>query len=381
MSVETLEILEPGLLTTVQDRGRYGYQRFGVPVSGAMDVFALRAANVLVGNPDGAAALETTVLGPKARFLADTWIAITGADLGPMLDSDPLPRWQTIQVSRDSLLSFEGAGDGMRSYVALAGGIDVPEVMGSRSTYLKLAIGGLEGRALAAGDMLSAMAHEPDQGFVERRLPPEIEPPSYGRSPEIRVVLGPQEEAFTPDGVATFFGSTYTISMDSDRMGYRLDGPVIEHASGPDIVSDGSPLGAVQVPGDGRPIILLADRGTTGGYAKIATVIGPDVDRLAQAMPGDTLTFRSIAVEEAHAIYRGQEGLLKAIVSVPAQPAPRQEPLGILVAGEAFEVLDESGQAIAHPDAATEADTGRSHRVRATVRGRTHEFQVDVSRE
>ena len=378
MSVETIEILEPGLLTTVQDRGRYGYQRFGVPVSGAMDVFALRAANALVGNGDEAAALETTVLGPKARFLADTWIAITGADLGPMLDNGPLPRWQAVQVSRNSVLSFEGAKDGMRSYVALAGGIDVPVVMGSRSTYLKLAIGGFDGRGLAAGDMLSALAIEEDRGFVERSLPTHVGPPSYGRSHEVRVVLGPQKQAFTPDGIATFFGSTYTISMDSDRMGYRLDGPGIEHASGPDIVSDGSPLGAVQVPGDGQPIILLADRGTTGGYAKIATVISPDVDRLGQAMPGDTLTFKSITMEEAHAIYREQEDLLEAIVSFSAQPAPRQERLGILVAGEAFEVLDGSGEAIAHPDAAIDTGTGRSHRVRATVRGRTHEFQVDV---
>ena len=243
MSIETLEIRDAGLLTTVQDTGRYGYQRFGVPVSGAMDVFALQAANILVGNDEGAAGLEMTVLGPRIRFLADTWIALTGGDLSPALDGEPLPLWRSAQVTKESVLSFQGARDGVRSYLTIAGGIDVPVVMGSRSTYIQGAIGGFEGRALKAGDRLHTLDQDPGAEFVERRLPEHLAVPSYGNIHQIRVVLGPQDQAFTSDGIATFLASKYTISIHSDRIGYRLEGPSIEHVSGPDIVSDGTPLG------------------------------------------------------------------------------------------------------------------------------------------
>ena len=377
MSVETLEILDSGLLTTVQDKGRYGYQRFGVPVSGAMDVFALRAANTLVGNDDGAAALEMTVLAPRVRFLADTWIAVAGADLSAVMDGDPLPVWQTVKVSTGSILSFHGSRDGMRAYLAVAGGIDVPVVMGSRSTYVPGAIGGLEGRMLRAGDVLYTLASEPAVGFVERRLPEHLEPPSYGHEHEIRVVLGPQDRAFTSDGIATFLGPGYSVSMDSDRMGSRMEGPPIEHASGPDIVSDGTPLGAVQVPGDGRPMVLLADRGTTGGYAKIATVIGPDISGLAHAMPGDTLTFKSVTVDEAHAILREQEAVLTAIRTGQAGMDSLAR-VSVLVEGEAFEVVEEGGETIAVSESIDEPASAQSRHVRATVDGHTYEFEVEV---
>ena len=376
MSVDALKILEPGLFTTVQDKGRYGYQRFGVPVSGAMDVFALRVANILVGNDDGAAGLEMTVVGPKITFLADTWIAVTGADLSPMLDDTPLPQWESVMVPKDSVLGFQGARDGMRSYLAVGGGIDVPVVMGSRSTYTKSGFGGLEGRALKAGDVLRTRATETGTPVVKRRLPHHLEPPLYGQEHEIRVVLGPQDKAFTQAGIATFLGSKYSVSMDSDRMGSRVDGPPIEHISGPDIVSDGTALGAVQIPGDGCPIILLADRGTTGGYTKIATAIGPDVDELAQAMPGDTVKFKSVTVEEAHAILEGQETLLRAIRTGSAAAASSAK-VSVLVEGEAFEVVSESGEAMALPDVGN-SPGGESHHVRATADGQTFEFDVEI---
>ncbi|MCI0439749.1 MAG: biotin-dependent carboxyltransferase family protein [Chloroflexi bacterium] len=367
MSVETLEIVEPGMLTTVQDIGRYGYQRFGVPVSGAMDTFALRAANLLVGNEDGAACLEITVLGPRVRFLADTWIALAGGDLTPTLDGEPVPMWKSVEVSSGSVLSSKGVRDGMRAYLAVAGGIDVPLVMESRSTYLKGAIGGLAGRALRARDVLSAL--EPRGPFVERSL---SDPPAYGHEHELRVVLGPQDDAFTQRGMDTFLGSKYTISMQSDRMGYRFDGPAIEHVKGPDIVSDGTPLGAAQVPGDGKPIVLLADRGTTGGYTKIATVISADISELAQAMPGDTVTFKAIEIEAAHDILRQQEERLDAIRSIGAP-----KPLSIVVEGEAFEVVDESGEAIVRSELG-EGGARWTHRAKATVGGHTYEFEVTV---
>ena len=379
MSTPTLEIKTPGIHTTVQDRGRYGYQRFGVPVSGAMDEFALRAANLLVGNDQGAACLEMTALGPGIKVLADTWIAVTGGDLSPKLNGDLIPRWQTVEVPAGGVLSFDEMRDGMRAYLAVAGGIDVPVVMGSRSTYISAGIGGLEGRALKAGDFLHTLPVDAEP--VTRRLPAGYEAPTYGEHHVIRVVFGPQHRAFSPESLGTFMTSKWIISMDSDRMGYRLEGPPIEHAAGPDIVSDGNPPGAIQVPGDGVPMVLLADRGTTGGYTKIATVITADLGRLAQAVPGQSLTFRSVTIEEAHEVLRKREATLIAIATQAATFSGSSTGLSVSVNGEAFEVEDDDGQPVAGPSLPGQPARARSQRARATVDGRTYEFDVEVRRE
>ncbi|MDP6402083.1 MAG: biotin-dependent carboxyltransferase family protein [SAR202 cluster bacterium] len=375
MSIETLEIKEPGLLTTVQDLGRYGYQRFGVPVSGAMDTFSLKTGNLLLGNDEGAAGLEMTVLGPRVRFLAETWIAITGANLSPALDGEPIPRWTAVKVPADCDLSFQGASDGMRSYLAVAGGIDVPVIMGSRSTYVKAALGGLEGRALKAGDVLRVL--EPGFEPVERGLPEHLSAPVYGHNHEIRVVLGPQDRAFTADGTKTFLGSVYTVSIQSDRMGYRLEGPAIESADGPDIVSDGIPFGAVQIPGDGRPIILLADRGTTGGYAKIATVVSSDLGRLSQAMPGDTITFKNVTVEESHRLLREQVEVLSSIHGKQPDLNDAGDESAALMDDGTVEVRTEEGDSIAFPKVTDGPGSGRGRQVRARVDGQDYEFEVE----
>lgn len=310
--MKAIEIVEPGLLATVQDLGRYGYQRYGVPVSGSMDQFALRAANLLVGNDEGAAGLEITLIGPRLRFLANAVIAVTGADLAPMLDEQSLPMWQAHEVYQGSTLSFAGIRDGVRSYLSIAGGIDVPVVLGSRSTFTRARIGGFDGRALAQGDTLSIREGVPtDLGRKRGMSPSRV--PVYGHSHNVRVVLGPQDDAFTPRGMETFLSATYTVTPQSDRVGYRLEGLRIEHVAGADIVSDGIPFGAVQVVGDGMPIILMADRGSTGGYTKIAAVISADLPSLAQAAPGDTIAFQSVTVEEAHLALREQEQLLREI--------------------------------------------------------------------
>ena len=375
MSVTTIEVVEAGLLTTVQDRGRHGFQRFGVPVSGALDEFALRVANLLVGNSEDAAALEITALGPKLRFPSGALASVTGADLSPEVNDEPLPQWRSVRISPGGELSFRGVRDGVRSYLAVAGGIDVPVVMGSRSTYLKGAIGGLEGRTLARGDVLGSLGMKPGEGRGERGLPEGIAAPIYGHENEIRVVLGPQDTAFTQDGIETFLGSQYTVSVHSDRMGCRLEGSTIEHLSGADIVSDGTALGSVQVPGDGQPIILLADRGTTGGYAKIATVIAADISRLAQAMPGDVLAFKAIAMEDARAAFRQQEEMLEALRD--GESTALSGTLGVVVEGQTFEVQNESGEPMTW--AATPDDTrSRTRLVTATVNGRSYEFEIDV---
>lgn len=315
--MEVIEVQNGGLFTTVQDMGRYGYQRYGVPVSGAMDQFALRVANLLVGNQEGAASLEITFIGPSLRLLSDAVIAITGGDLDPRANDRPLAMWRAVTVPGGSVLSFGGMRDGVRAYLAIAGGIDLPPVLGSRSTYTRSRIGGVEGRALKVGDRLGVAEESPRDGVEGKDLPHDLVP-TYGHTHLLRVVLGPQDDAFTPEGIHTFLSSTYTVTPQSDRTGYRLEGPRVQHKRSADIISDGIPFGAVQVTGDGMPIVLLADRGTTGGYAKIATVISVDIPRLAQAAPGDTIAFRGVTVAAAHRALRQQDAAIMRLRNAPS---------------------------------------------------------------
>lgn len=300
-----LEVLDGGLLTTVQDLGRTGYEQYGVPVAGAMDPFALRAANWLVGNPPDAAALEVTLAGPRLRATEKCLVAVTGADLGLRVNGWDLPPWMAVFVRQGWTIAFAGRESGCRAVLAVAGGIDVTPVMDSRSTYLSGGFGGFEGRALHRSDHVpvgSADFHLPGlagQTFPRRHIP------NYSDAPTVRVVLGPQDDYFTDEGVVTFLSEEYEISPTSDRMGCRLQGPRIAHKDATGIISDGIPLGAVQVPPDGQPIVMLADRQTTGGYPKIATVISADIPLLAQCVPGQSrVRFEAVSVKEAQASCR-----------------------------------------------------------------------------
>jgi antagonist of KipI len=306
--MDAIEVIDGGFFTTVQDLGRYGYQRYGVPVSGAMDLFALRAANLLVGNPRSAAALEVTLTGPRLRFLIDTVVAVVGADMEPRLDDWPIPMWRPVAASEGAVLTFGATRDGLRAYLAVAAGIDVPVVLGSRSTFPRAGLGGFQGRPIRIGDRLATRGDRLER--VEgRRFPTELIP-TYAHHHTIRVILGPQDDAFTAEGISTFFSATYVVTPKSDRIGCRLDGPPVTHKGSPDIISDGVPFGAVQIAGDGFPMILVADRGTTGGYAKLATVISADLPRLAQALPGDRMAFRAVSLHEAHRAVDEEEAVL-----------------------------------------------------------------------
>jgi biotin-dependent carboxylase-like uncharacterized protein len=253
-----------------------------------------------LGNEEGEAGLEVTLLGPTLKFSEDCWIAITGADLGARLNEEEAPLWETIPVESGDVLSFQSPRKGMRAYIAVAGEIEVPPVLGSKATYLRANLGGLEGRALAQGDRLNIKP----ASVRHRRLPREYMP-DYGLEP-IRVTLV-SAERFTPDGVKTFLSSEYRVHPESDRMGLRLQGPKIEHTRGADIISEPVCTGAVQVPGNGQPIVLLADRQTTGGYTKMATVISADLHKLGQAKPGETVSFEEISLEQAHLLWRETE--------------------------------------------------------------------------
>ena len=364
--MDVLEVLDGGMFTTVQDLGRYGYQRYGVPVSGAMDTFALRAANLMVGNREGDAGLEMTMAGPHLRFLDETVVAITGADLMPALDGKPVPVWQAVAVQKGAELQFHGIRDGVRAYLAIAGGVGVPPMLGSRSTYTRAKIGGLEGRALVHGDRIAVST---GMDRVEGRRFPQGASPRYGHTHRLRVTPGQQYDAFTEQGIETFLSSSYTVTPRSDRIGYRLEGSPIEHKAGADIVSDGIPLGAVQVTGDGMPIVLLSDRGTTGGYTKIATVISADIMRLAQAAPGDVVTFPRATLQEAHAALLEQESLIQEIRKGPSVVFARHR-LSIRVNDR--EYIAETGLSEAIETAA------ESKTLHASLHDETHTFTVEV---
>lgn len=298
-----LDILFPGFLTLIQDLGRPGYAKYGIPPSGAADAFAARAANLLVGNHTGDAVLEITMAGPVVRFRRDCLIAIAGADLAPRIDGVEVPGWTACAVRSGSVLEFDERRSGMRAYLAVAGGIQVTPVLGSRSTYARGGFGGLGGRALRSGDLLDVgTPSAPPARLAGRYLPPERRP-SYRPHPEIRVVLGPHQDRFPPTTLETFLSATYTVAPVSDRMGYRLLGPALERREPADILSIGMPLGGIQVPGDGQPIALMSDHQTTGGYPLIAVVASADLPLMAQLAPGDSLRFRAVSLDEARAAY------------------------------------------------------------------------------
>ncbi|CAO0820308.1 putative 5-oxoprolinase subunit C [Desulfarculales bacterium] len=301
------KMLGSGGLTSVQDQGRIGWLERGVPISGALDQYALLAANALVGNPPGAAALEITLLGPKLQVLSPTLAAVCGADLGFRVDGRPAPAWTPLALAPGQILSFRGPKDGARAVLAVSGGLAALPLLGSRSTY---ALGRL-GAPLQAGDILCALPGPlPPAGPA---LPRELRPvPS--RTIILRVLAGPNQEFFTPRGQETFLASTYLISSRADRRGVRLEGPVVElnPTSPSSIVSEPNLPGIVQVLPDGQPMVLLNEQ-TVGGYAKIATIISPDLELLARALPGDTVRFARLELAEAMDAVRRQAGQLREL--------------------------------------------------------------------
>lgn len=297
-----LTILSPGPLTTVQDSGRFGALGKGFSPGGAMDMDAMTVANLLVGNAPGVGVLEMTMLGITARFDCESVIALTGADMSARLNDRPIARYASVAVHPGDVLTMGAASRGMRAYLAVTGGFDLPLVMGSVSTNLKCALGGFQGRKLKTGDELPL--NQSGAPFLPRQVSP---PEDYPDCISLRVLLGPQDDAFTQKGIDTFLGCEYTVTDKADRMGIRLSGEIIESKNGVDILSDGIAAGSVQIPASGTPIIMMADRQTTGGYAKIATVISADLSRAAQARPGTRIRFARVTEAEAIRLRRDAE--------------------------------------------------------------------------
>ncbi|MGE6487030.1 biotin-dependent carboxyltransferase family protein [Paenisporosarcina sp. NPDC076898] len=309
-----LQIDKEGLQTTVQDLCRNGFQKYGVIASGVMDAYAHRLANIMVGNEETKATIEITLMGPQITFLADCLFALTGANLSPAIDGVPLKMWRPILARKGSKLTFGKPVSGCRTYMAVAGGIDVPEVMGSQSTYLRASIGGFNGRALQKGDVIPvAFAPQHVQGFIERlakdvKETPFVQAewtlnsdaiPIYEKAATVRVTEGRQAYLFAEKSQNDFLEQAYQSTSDSDRMGYRLKGLELTLKEPKELLSEAVSFGSIQVPPDGQPIILMADRQTTGGYPKIGTVVTVDLPKVSQLKPGEKIRFEKISLEEA----------------------------------------------------------------------------------
>jgi biotin-dependent carboxylase-like uncharacterized protein len=307
VGVNTFEVLSPGIMSTVQDLGRFGCARYGVAASGALDGFAVRVGNLLVGNPENAAVVETTLMGLRIKAVRDAVVAVTGGDLQARKGSEPLAVWRSHLVREGETISFSGPTSGFRSYLAVAGGIHAATVMGSRSTNLASGFGGFQGRPLRKGDILAVEPVKDAVCFADRCFMPEAVP-FYSSPWHLRIVWGPQDDHFSEEGRQTFVTAAFTVSPNSDRTGIRLQGPVVTRKPGMEesIISEGILSGAIQIPGDGQPIIILGET-ASGGYRKIATVISADLPLLGQITPGDEVAFEAVAMDAAVQALREME--------------------------------------------------------------------------
>jgi antagonist of KipI len=307
----TISVIKPGLFTTVQDLGRYGFAHLGISPAGAADAFSLRIANLLVGNDENAPALEMTLLGATLAFEDPVIIALTGARCECKLGPDTLPANQVVEIPSGSILQCGSTTDGARCYLAVRGGFKVPLVMGSASTDVRGRFGGVEGRRLQKGDVLRV--GEPRK-TPPRRLRADVAE-GLQRAGPVRVTRGAQSDWFSPDTYGGFLATPYLVSDQSDRAGLRLQGEAISLREKKQLLTDGIPLGAIQVPQDGQPIILFVDQQTTGGYPKIANVIAADMHRVGQLRPRQEVRFAEVSIAEAVEALRLQENWLKEILA------------------------------------------------------------------
>lgn len=308
--MSAFKVLAPGGFTTIQDNGRFGYQQMGIPVCGVLDSFSSKGANILVGNDENQAVLEITVMGPSLEITKEMDIALTGAKMGMTLNDKPIEQWKSIKVGPGDILTISQIQSGCRSYLAFSGGLKVPKIMGSFSTYVSGKIGGFMGRSLQKGDILetnNAKVLNRPRSFPRQMIP------RYPSDPVIRLILGPQDDHFD-QGILALLESNYMVTAKADRMGYRLQGPLVPLKSGmpKSIVSEPSMPGSIQIPPDEQPIILLVEQ-TVGGYAKIATVISSDLSKVAQTTPGDTIKFEKTDLETAVNLYKEERNRTEKI--------------------------------------------------------------------
>lgn len=317
----SLKIIKPGLLSTIQDTGRKGYQKFGIIESGAMDTFALRTANILVGNDVNDAAIEITVLGPVILFTENSLVALCGGDFIATINGERIPQWCPVFISEGSILKFSGARSQIRGYLAVAGGLAVSKEMGSHSTYLRAGIGGYRGRELRVGDVLGIgktmfriTSFPVDKSYISiSKYVSNHVKPKYATNQVIRVIKGAQFDLFMEESKELFFSEPYKVLPDSDRMGYRLEGETLALKQPKEMISAAVAFGTIQIPANGQPIVLMADHQTTGGYPKIAQVISVDLPLLAQLNLGAIIHFQEITLQQAQQLYLNREEDLRKL--------------------------------------------------------------------
>lgn len=327
-----------GLLTLIQGSPRIGYQQYGVSMSGAMDSYSHRLGNILLGNKEDEASLEILIMGPTLLFDKPSKIAITGGDLSPRINNIPIKMWKSYIVNSGDILSFGNLKSGCRAYISFEGGIDVAYVMESKSTYTKANLGGYEGRSLKENDYInldnlkSNTINTIDDIYI----------PIFKNEITLRVVKGPQDDMFSDEEYKKFISGEYFVTDECDRMGYRLDGEPIKHLKGPDIISDGIAFGAIQIPGHGKPIIMMADRQTVGGYTKIANVISTDLYKLAQAKPGDKISFEEVNIYQSHELLKLYEKEIENVKNnMKSQEVLKNRNLNITIDDVLFKTLVE----------------------------------------
>jgi antagonist of KipI len=305
----TFAVIAPGFLTTVQDLGRYHCAHWGISAAGAADMVSLRLGNLLLGNPDNAPALEMTLVGGAFRFDSAARIALVGADFGATLDNRAVPVWQTIDIAPGQLLRCGPTKSKARCYLCIAGGIVVPPILSSSSTHLLTSLGGLDGRALRAGDVLEYVYRDPSLSVEDKIIREDVIDSLFQKRP-LRITLGPQGNGFGADAFSRLSSSIYVVKEESNRMGLRLSGPKLNYPEASEMITEGVSLGALQVPPDGMPIILSVEQPTTGGYPKIANVILADMHRVGQFRPRDEVTFEFVTFNDALSLFTEREGLL-----------------------------------------------------------------------
>lgn len=317
-----IKVIQPGIETTVQDIGRIGYYEMGMPPSGVMDKYSFHVANYLVGNEDNAAVLEATYMGPQLEFEEDTVMAITGGEIPPKINGESIPTWEAIEVKAGDILSFDFVKTGARIYIAIAGGIDVPILIGSRSTYTLISVGGFEGRALQVGDSLKVGDLKKKDAKIGKRVEDKYIP-EFGKSHEIRVIIGLCSYRFAEESKKKFLDLDWLVTPDANRVGYRFKGerlyfiereqPFGAGSNPSNVVDLGYPIGSIQVPDGAEPIALLNDAVTGGGYATIATIISSDLDKMAQVKTGEKVRFVAVDIDEALRIRKDKKEKLQEI--------------------------------------------------------------------
>lgn len=313
----SIEIVQQGFLATIQDLGRYGSQKYGVIVGGAMDTLAVRIANMLVGNEETEATIEVTMYGTELKFNQSQLVAITGGDLEPLINGKDVPMWRPIYIEKGQVLTFKSPRRGFRAYIAFAGGIDVPEVMGSRSTYIRGKIGGYMGRELQKGDLLtSKKVSSRNEDFIKQMKQLNSFCSwsvhystfyTFHKAQTIRILKGAEYDRFDEASQQALLNNSYMVTVHADRMGYQLEGVKLALSETFELLSEGVTYGTIQVPSNGQPIILMADRQTTGGYPKIGQVVSVDLPRLAQLQPGSEINFEVVTICEAENLLMQQE--------------------------------------------------------------------------